>query len=138
MNKKRMIALINAEAATELAAAAVRAGHERGISISVSVTDAFANEIAFLKADGATQHSSATSRKKARTAASTRRQTGWMSSDLAITLPLASDNFLTNIPGGFPVELDGTVIGAIGVAGGTVEQDAEVAHAALMASGFCP
>jgi glc operon protein GlcG len=89
--------------------------------------------IAFARADGATPHSVETSRRKANTAASTGKATGWMSSDLAITLPLGSGNELTNIPGGIPLRFNGQLAGGLGIAGGTVEQDAIVAEATLRA-----
>jgi uncharacterized protein GlcG (DUF336 family) len=40
---------------------------------------------------------------------------------------------LTLIGGGVPITVDNTVVGAIGVSGGTVDQDIECAHAALRA-----
>ena len=48
------------------------------VSVSVSVVDRSMNLIAFAKADGATPHGTQTSRKKANTAASTGKATGWM------------------------------------------------------------
>ena len=45
--------------------------------------------------------------------------------------PLATDLKLTNILGGSPLTFAGTVTGAIGVAGGTPDQDAEIALAAV-------
>lgn len=89
--------------------------------------------IAFARADGATPHSIETSRRKANASASTGRATGWMTGDLAITLPLASGNMLTNIPGGVPLRFGGVLAGGLGIAGGTVEQDATVANATLKA-----
>ena len=81
------------------------------------------------RADGATPHSVDSSRRKANTAASTRRPTGWMSDDLALALPMATDLRLTDITGGAPIVVDGAVVAAIGVAGGTPDQDAEIAAA---------
>ncbi len=40
---------------------------------------------------------------------------------------------LTLIGGGVPITVDNAVVGAIGVSGGTVDQDVECAHAALRA-----
>jgi glc operon protein GlcG len=39
----------------------------------------------------------------------------------------------TNVPGGFPIEFDGEVIGAVAAGGAKIEQDVEVAKAALAA-----
>jgi uncharacterized protein GlcG (DUF336 family) len=48
---------------------------------------------------------------------------------LELKLSLGANNLLTNIPGGHPIIFDGKVVGGFGIAGGTVEQDAEVAAA---------
>ena len=86
--------------------------------------------VAFARADGATPHSIETSRRKANTSASTGRVTGFMQADLAVTLPLGSGNILTNIPGGVPLRFNGALAGGMGIAGGTVDEDAAVANAA--------
>jgi uncharacterized protein GlcG (DUF336 family) len=44
----------------------------------------------------------------------------------------------TNVPGGFPIEVNGEVIGAIAAGGAKIEQDVEVAKAALAALGSSP
>jgi uncharacterized protein GlcG (DUF336 family) len=85
--------------------------------------------VAFAKADRATPHSVDSSRRKANSAASTRRATGWMGEDLALPLALATDLKLTNILGGSPLAFDGALAGAIGVAGGSPDQDAQIAAA---------
>ena len=99
------------------------------LAVSITIVDPSMNLLAFVKADGATPHSVDSSRSKANTAASTRRATGWMGDDLALALPLATDLRLTNITGGAPLVIGGAVVGAIGVAGGTPDQDAVVAAA---------
>jgi glc operon protein GlcG len=99
------------------------------LAVSVTIVDPSMDLLAFARADGATPHSVDSSRRKANTAASTRRPTGWMSDDLALALPMATDLRLTNINGGAPIVVDGAVVAAIGVAGGTPDQDAEIAAA---------
>lgn len=124
-----------AETALELVRLGITEGARAGISVSVAVCGPGMELLAFGKADSATPHSAETSRRKAQTSASTRRATGWMSPSLAVELPMASGNLLTNIPGGMPIVIDGAFVGAIGIAGGTVEQDAAIAAAALLAIG---
>ncbi|WP_454746423.1 GlcG/HbpS family heme-binding protein [Ciceribacter selenitireducens] len=126
---------IAAQAALDIIKRSFAEAKKREIAITVSVVGPSLEPIVFASMDGATPHSRETSRKKAQTAASTRRPTGWMPPELAIELPLASSGLLTNVPGGFPIMIDGVVIGGLGIAGGTVEQDAEIAQAALAA--FC-
>jgi glc operon protein GlcG len=117
--------------ASEVVSVAIAEGAKAGVAVSVAVVDLGLNLIAFGKADGATTHSVETSRRKANTAASTKKETGWMSADLELKLPLGANNLLTNIPGGHPIIFDGKVVGGFGIAGGTVEQDAEVAAAVI-------
>lgn len=117
---------VSIEKALETVQKALNIADGIGIKVSVSVVDRSMNLIAFAKANGATPHSTETSRKKANTAASTGKATGWMSAEIAITLPLGSDNKLTNIGGGMPLMFEGKLVGGLGIAGGTVEQDKEV------------
>lgn len=105
------------------------------VKASVSVVDRSMNLIAFAKADGATPHSTETSRRKANTAASTGKATGWMSPEISISLPLATDNKLTNVLGGMPLIFDGKLVGGLGIAGGTVDQDKKVALEVLKKMG---
>ncbi|MGV8087106.1 MAG: GlcG/HbpS family heme-binding protein [Candidatus Woesearchaeota archaeon] len=118
---------ISVEKALEIIRYALDISSKLNVRASISIVDRSMNLIAFAKADGATPHSTGTSRKKANTSASTGKATGWMSQDLAITLPLATDNKLTNIVGGLPLIFDGKLVGGLGIAGGTVVQDEEIA-----------
>jgi uncharacterized protein GlcG (DUF336 family) len=127
----RTIISINTKTAIDIANSAIEEGLKQGVSISVAVCDPLMNLIVFIKSDGATPHSTETSRRKAQTASSTGKATGWMPGNLAVTLPLASNNLLTNIPGGIPIFYEDKLIGAIGVAGGSIEQDQSIAEAAL-------
>ncbi|MBD2512960.1 heme-binding protein [Nostoc muscorum FACHB-395] len=72
------------------------------------------------------------------TAASIRRPTGNFADHLTVALPLASGNLLTNLGGGLPIRFGGVHVGAIGVGGGTVEQDIAIAKAALSVIGAEP
>lgn len=131
------VELASITTATALAAvnAAIEEGAKQGVAVSVAIVDPSLTLVAFGKADGATPHSVETSRRKANTAASTRKATGWMPDTLAVTLPLGTGNLLTNVPGGFPLRYDGKLVGGLGIAGGTVEQDAAVAAATIAAIG---
>lgn len=121
--------VVTIHAALDLLQCGVAEGASQGVAVSVTVVDPSMNLVAFAKADGATPHSVESSRRKANTAASTRRPSGWMGEELALSLPLATDLKLTNITGGFPLVFDGTVAGAVGIAGGTPDQDAQIAEA---------
>lgn len=139
MNKKinplHSVSNITSESAIYAIQTAFSEAKKVGVKISVAVVDTSLNLVAFSRGDGATPHSAETSQRKAKTAASTGRATGWMGADLAITLPMASGNLLTNIPGGVPLRFNGILGGGLGIAGGTVEQDSAIAKATLAAIG---
>ena len=126
---------ITFEAAHDIVKVAIDEGAKRGVKAVATVMDPSLLPVAFGKADGATPHSVETSRRKASTAASTRRPTGWMKPDFAVEAPLATNTLLTNILGGVPLFFDGKHVGGLGVAGGSPEQDAEIAAAVLAAIG---
>ncbi len=126
---------ITLEAAQNAVATAIAEGAKRGVAAVVTVLDPALGMVAFARADGATPHSVETSRRKAATSASTRRNTGWMQDTFAIELPLGTGTMLTNIRGGVPLTFDGKHVGGLGVAGGTPDQDAEIAEATLAAIG---
>ena len=131
----RSVSNITAAAALDIINTAFSEAEKVGVNISVAVVDTSLTLIAFTKGDGATAHSTETSRRKANTAASTGKATGWMDKELAKTLPMASGNLLTNIPGGVPLKFGGVLGGGLGVAGGTVEQDNEIAKSTLKTIG---
>ena len=129
---------ITLDAARKAVDVALAEGARIGVRAVVTVVDPSMTRVAFAKADGATPHSVETSRRKANTAASTRRATGWMSESFALQLPLGTGGLLTNILGGSPLQFDGVHTGGLGVAGGTPDQDAVIAAATLAAIGADP
>ncbi len=131
----RPVSSVTVVAAIDAVKAALAEAQKVSINISVAVVDTSLNLVAFAHGDGATPHSSETSRRKADTAASTGKATGWMDAGLEVTLPMASGNLLTNVPGGVPLRFDGVLGGGLGIAGGTVEQDAAIAKATIESIG---
>lgn len=127
----RSVSTITTETAFRAIDTAFIEAKKIGVSISIAVVDTSLGLVAFAKGDGATAHSVETSRRKANSAASTGKATGWMDKELAKTLPMASGNLLTNIPGGVPLRFNGTLGGGLGIAGGTVEQDEAISKAIL-------
>jgi uncharacterized protein GlcG (DUF336 family) len=123
--------VISHETALKILTIAVKEGEKLGVSVSATVVDSMMNLVAFVRTDNATAHSAETSRRKANAAASTNRATGWMTGGLEVSLPAASGNKLTNIPGGVPVQFDDKHVGGLGIAGGTVDQDEAIAKATL-------
>jgi uncharacterized protein GlcG (DUF336 family) len=58
--------------------------------------------------------------------------TGYAPEENALSMTVRMGDF-TNVPGGFPIEVGGEVIGAVAAGGAKIEQDVEVAKAALAA-----
>ena len=50
-----------------------------------------------------------------------------------MNLALVTDGRLANLKGGIPIEVEGQVLGAVGVSSGTGEEDLEVATAGVSA-----
>lgn len=125
-----------------LAAAEAKAA-AMGLKENIAVVDDGGHLVAFVRMDGARPASGYTAMTKATTAATFRRPTGPLASGMAEADPLlnlslqnaaaSSGGKLTTLKGGVPIVIDGQVIGAVGVGGGTGEQDAEVASAGAAA-----
>src|SRR5919198_2728997 len=120
------------EASLKMLAAGVAKAEEIGCRVSLAVVDQSCRLIAFLMMDGAKHFSIITTRRKAITSASQRQPTGYAPEENALSMAVRMGDF-TNVPGGFPITVDGEVIGAVAAGGGAVEQDVMVAQAALAA-----
>lgn len=115
--------------------AALEEGDRRGLHVTAAVVDPFFTLVAFAKANGSAHDSEAVTRRKANTAVAGGSPSGWMPESLAVALPLASGNVLTNLAGGHPIRFDGHLVGAIGIGGGMPEDDADIAAAVIRAIG---
>jgi uncharacterized protein GlcG (DUF336 family) len=127
------VTLSSAQAAVD---AAVAKADEIGVPMNIAVVDAGNNLTAFARMDGAWLGSIDIAQNKAYTA----RSFDMSTKDLA---PLAQPNQplygidasnqgrLIVFAGGIPLESGDQVVGAIGVSGGSVEQDHEVAEAGV-------
>lgn len=121
--------------ARTLVAEAMKRAEEIGIRVAVSIVDGGGNPVAFARMDGTQLASLTIAAGKAYSALSWLRPSGELWS---IAQPGAGGFGINTIdsrfvlsPGGLPVERAGTVVGAIGVSGGTGEQDEDCARAAL-------
>lgn len=114
---------------------------EMKLNLNIAVVDDGGHLLAFSRMDGARPASATTAMTKAVTAATMRQSTGPIrrgeaEPDVLLNLSLqnaaaAGGGKITTLYGGVPVVVDGQVIGAVGVGGGTGEQDAEVASAGV-------
>ena len=128
------ITLSQAEAAI---AHAKKKSDELGTLMNIAVVDAGANLVAFVRQDGAWLGSLDISIKKAKTARFFDMNTGLIGELAQPGGPLYniehSNGGLITFPGGIPIkDGSGTVIGAIGVSGSSVENDHAVAEAGVV------
>jgi glc operon protein GlcG len=114
---------------------------ELNVSVNVAVVDDGGHLLAFARMDGARPASVYTALTKATAAATSRQSTGPSPAgaalpDLLLNLSLqnaavASGGKMTSLKGGVPIHVDGQVVGAVGVGGGTGDQDLDIAKAGL-------
>lgn len=124
---------ISAEGAEQVIAAAVAKANEIGVPMVIAVVDESARLKAFLRMDGSLLASIEISQHKANTAVSFGLPTDMWYAVAKDDPPLLHGvatipNFMM-LGGGVPIVSEGTGIGAIGVSGGTYQQDTEVAQA---------
>jgi uncharacterized protein GlcG (DUF336 family) len=133
-------ASISTEAAREMIAAAEAKAAEIEVPMVIAVVDDGGVLKAFSRMDGAALLSVQVAQDKAYTAVGFSMPThGWHDfikddAPLADGAPTGIDR-LVIFGGGYPITVDGEVVGAIGVSGGHYSQDQEVAEAGLGAIG---
>src|SRR5499426_1433354 len=119
-------------ASLKMLAAGVAKANELNCKVSLAVVDQRCQLNGFLMMDGARHFSIITTQRKAITSASQRQPTGYAPEENALSMTVRMGDF-TNVPGGFPITVDGEVIGAVAAGGASIEQDVLVAKAALAA-----
>lgn len=110
-------------------AAAVAKSKEIAAPECIAVVDAGGNLLAFARVEGAAVLAREPAIAKAATSASLGMPTGGIPFEFGVNLGSASGGDIVNLGGGFPIVLNGRVLGAIGVGSGTTEQDVAVAEA---------
>lgn len=129
--------LDSAEARVMIAGARAKA-EEIGVPMCIAITDEGGNLVAFERMDGGKVTSTTIAIDKAFTAAGAKKATheyGEVSQPGKPAYGIASaiGGRLMVVGGGLPVEVDGVVVGGIGVSSGTPAQDREVAEAGIAA-----
>ena len=125
---------LNLETATRILTAGQEAAAGIGVAMSIAVVDTAGNLIAFQRMDGCWLGSVDVAQRKAKTSALFPMPSsvlGEMSQPGGPIYGIEGTNCgLVSFGGGLPLAAaDGTVIGAVGVSGGLVEQDVAVAEA---------
>jgi glc operon protein GlcG len=125
---------IGAEASKKAAAAALAEARANNWNMAVAIVDPAGFLVYFEKIDG-TQHASvAVAQAKARSAALFKRSTKAFQDMLAAGgegLRVLGLEGAVPVEGGLPIVIDGAMVGAIGLSGGTSAQDGQCAQAGL-------
>ena len=131
-------ATLTLEGARRALEAAVREAQRIGVAVCVSVADQAGHLLAFGRMDGAPLLSVSLSQDKAYTVAAfgglpTHEWFDMIKDESPLLHGIVKTNRLTVFGGGIPVRVDGKLVGAVGVSGGSAEQDRSVAEAGAAA-----
>lgn len=133
---------LNLAGAEVILDAAKKKAGAMGLKCNIAVVDDGGHLLAFARMDGARPASGATAITKAVSAATFRQESGTLPAkgepDILLSLSIqnaaaASGGKITTLKGGVPILIDDQVIGAVGVGGGSGEQDTEVGKAGIKA-----
>jgi glc operon protein GlcG len=127
-------ASVNHEQARKAVVAAIAEARKQNLSMAVAVVDTAGMLVAFERLDNTQTASTAVAQDKATSAAIYRRPTKAFQDALAgggAGLRVLTLRGANAVEGGVPLVIDGKIIGAIGVSGGTPDQDGGVAKAGV-------
>jgi len=126
---------ISLDLSNKLLEAAIVKGKELGMPFSVSIVDKVGNLKAFSAMDGAPVLSLEIAQNKAFSAAAYNRATHeWydrLKDDPPLLHGLVHTDRLVIFGGGYPIKVNGELVGGIGVSGGHYTHDMQVCEAAL-------
>ena len=123
---------ISLESARKIAAAATAEARKNSWNMAVAIVDPAGELVFFEKIDGTQAASATIAIDKARSSARFKRPTKALQDVLAsggAGLRMLALEGAVPVEGGTPILMEGKIVGAIGVSGGTSEQDAQVAAA---------
>ena len=126
-------ASVNLETARKIVAAGAAEVRKNGWNMAIAVVDPSGDLVYFEKLDGTQAASSSIAIEKARSSARFKRPTKALQDALAgggAGLRMLALEGAVPVEGGVPIIMEGRIVGAIGVSGGTSEQDGQVAMAA--------
>ncbi len=125
---------VSAELAQKMVEAAVAKAIAIGVPENVAVLDDGGNLKAFARMDGAPLLSIEIAQHKAYTALfgfATQDFFNFIRTDPSLLAGIPQLERVAAYGGGFPIKIDGAIVGAIGVSGGTVGNDVDCAQAGL-------
>jgi len=127
---------ISLDTSKRAAAAALEEARRNGWTMAVAIVDAAGDLVYFEKMDETQTGSVTVSQSKARSAARFKRPTKAFQDALTATpdgLRILGIEGAVPVEGGLPIVLGGKIVGAIGVSGGTSQQDGQCAQAGVNA-----
>ncbi|MEY9925534.1 uncharacterized protein GlcG (DUF336 family) [Catenulispora sp. GP43] len=132
------MSILNLETTARIVAAGQEAAAGIGVAMCIAIVDTAGNLVAFQRMDGAWLGSVDIAQRKARTSALFPMPSAVLGEMSQPGGPIygveATNGGLVSFGGGLPLAAaDGTVIGAVGVSGGMVDQDVAVAEAVAKA-----
>ena len=127
---------ITLEQALAVVATGLAKAEDIGVPMNIAVVDAGNNLTAFARQDGAWLGSIAVAQNKAFTARAFDSPTGDLYPETQpggslYGIGVSNDGRVITFPGGIPITSGEQIVGAVGVSGGTVDQDQAVAEAAV-------
>lgn len=127
---------LSAEDAQKIIEGAENKAHEFGLAMCIAVTDESGFLIAFKRMDGGKPLSTTLAQDKAHTAAISHRTTQFYNErnvpgELLFGIHMAAGGRFSTVGGGVNVEVDGQMVGAVGLSGGAPEQDIACAEAGV-------
>src|SRR4051812_38722575 len=122
-------------AGQRIVAAAIDAASSNGVAVCVAVSDPSGEPIVTARMDGAPRLSAEIARNKAYTVAAFNglpTHVWWpaIADDPALVHGITHTPRLVVFGGGMPVVVDGELVGAVGISGGSTDQDRAIAEAA--------
>jgi uncharacterized protein GlcG (DUF336 family) len=129
---------VTLDVAKQLVTAAEERAEAIGVPMCIAVMDAGANLVAFHRMDDALLASVDIAQNKAYSAVSLKldTETVWEASqpgEPLFGIGDTNDGRIVTFGGGIPLEVDDGVVGAVGVSGGSVEEDVSVAETVVEA-----
>jgi uncharacterized protein GlcG (DUF336 family) len=125
---------ISSELAQKMVDEAVAKARKIGVNQNVAILDDGGNLKAFARMDGAPILSIGIAQNKAYTALfgfPTQDFFNFIQGDPSLLAGIPAVPRVAAYGGGFPIKIDGEIVGAIGVSGGTVQNDVDCCKAAL-------
>jgi glc operon protein GlcG len=130
---------IGYSAASRALDAAMRAANSLGVPVCIAVSDRAGHLVAYARMDGAPLLSGEIAQDKAYTVAAfglpTHEWFDLIKDELSLLHGIVKTDRLIVFGGGVPIHADGDLVGAVGVSGGSADQDRQIAEAGATAIG---